>query len=204
MAGVLILTEPTDILSAEAEIKARYETAGIPVEWAECGMFYEDPWMQLTRDVVRFPDGAAGTYHHIVLKGGADGVVILPIIEGEIVLIHHFRNGARDWSWEIPRGGPQPGDPEANARGELHEEIGAKIDWIRKLGALRNNNGMITEVMHIYAAQLSATGEVALGEGIERMRRVSPETLAEMLRTGEIDDSHTAHAFLLARLNGLI
>lgn len=203
-AGVVILTEPADILAAEAEIKARYTARGIPAEWAEGGLFYEDPWMYLTRDIVRFPDGAAGTYHHIVLKGGGNGVVVLPILQGDIVLLRHFRNGARGWSWEIPRGGPQPGDPEANARAELEEEIGAGIERIERLGSMRNNNGMITEVMHIYAARISETGAMALGEGIDRVRRVSPATLAGMLRTGEVDDCHTAHAFLLARLNGLI
>jgi ADP-ribose pyrophosphatase len=201
--GIVILLERSEILAAEAIIKARYREKGFPADWAECGVYYEDPWMFLVRDVVRFPDGGVGTYHHILLKGGADGVVVLPLLDRKIVLVRHFRNGARDWSWEIPRGGPRDVDPMRNARDELEQEIGAEISDIEHIGQLRNNNGMITERMHIYAARLTAIGESNLSEGIERTRLVTPTELADLIRDGRVDDSHTVHADSLARLKGL-
>ncbi|MEQ8443934.1 MAG: NUDIX hydrolase [Alphaproteobacteria bacterium] len=201
--GIIILDDRDAILSAERTIKERYRAKGHPEDWAECAIYYEDPWMYLVRDVVRFPDDSTGTYHHIVLKGGPDGVVVLPLLDGKAVLIRHFRNGARSWSWEIPRGGPRAVDPIENAKDELVEEIGAEITDIRRLGQLRNNNGMITEVMHIYVATLSAIGHGNLGEGIGRIELVTPDRLGAMIRDGEIDDSHTVHAYTLARLNGI-
>lgn len=202
--GVIILTAPQDILNAEFEIKKRYEAKGHPQTWAECGLYYEDPWIYVVRDVVRFPDGVAGTYHHIILKGGADGVVTLPVLDGCIVLLRHFRNGARDWSWEIPRGGPRNVDPKTNALEELVEEIGADVASLTRLGALRNNNGMITETMHIYHADIRSIGDSNVGEGIERTRLVTPDEIANMIKAGQIDDCHTVHAFALARLHGVV
>lgn len=202
--GIVILKDVDEILTAEEEIKNRYLSKGVPVDWAECGIFYEDPWMILVRDVVRFPGNNVGTYHHIIFRDGQDGVVILPVLDGKIVLLRHFRNGARTWSWEIPRGGPTKADPLQNACTELVEEIGADISDIRKLGALRNNNGMISEVMHIYYAELRSIGKSNRAEGITDLKKVSSAELSELIRSGEIDDSHTVHAYTLARLEGLI
>lgn len=201
--GIVILTDPAEILDAEAAIKERYRTKGHPEDWAECAIYYEDPWMYLVRDVVRFPDGGIGTYHHIILKGGADGVVVLPLLDGKIVLLRHFRNGARKWSWEIPRGGPKAVDPVENATEELVEEIGADVVDIRRLGQLHNNNGMITEAMHIYVATLRSIGASNLAEGIDRVRLVERDDLAAMIRDGDIEDCHTVHAFSLAMLQGV-
>lgn len=202
--GIRILTNPSEILAAEATVKVRYQERGLAQEWAECGVFYEDPWMYLVRDVVIFPDGAPGTYHHILFKGGLDGVVILPVYQGKIVLLRHFRNGARDWSWEIPRGGPRRVDPEQNAIGEIEEELDGKIVRIERIGNLKNNNGMISETMQIFYAELSSIGKGNLGEGITETRLLAPKDLEGMIASGEIDDSHTVHAYALACMKGLI
>jgi ADP-ribose pyrophosphatase len=200
----VILTDPSEILKAEQEIAARYQSIGHPASWAQCGVFYEDPWLYMVRDIVRFPAGNLGTYHHLILKGGNDGVVILPVVNRKIVLLRHFRNGARDWSWEIPRGAPRSVDPIDNARDELTEEIGAEILHIEKIGAMRNNNGLITELMHIYFATLKSFSSPNLSEGIGTIRMVTPDELTDGIVKGTIDDSHTVHAFTLARLKNLM
>ena len=139
--GIVILTDEWEVRAAEKTIAGRLERQEFPAEWSRAGLFYEDPWIYLTRDVVRFPSGDYGTYHHII-RGGRDGVVILPIIDGRILLIRHFRNAKRNWSWEVPRGAPVDGIPiEQNARQEILEEVQGEIQRLEYLGKMENNNG---------------------------------------------------------------
>ena len=56
------------------------------------------------------------------------GVVILPVKDGKILLMHNFRHATRSWQWEIPRGFGEPGvSAEDQARAEVSEEIHAQV-----------------------------------------------------------------------------
>ncbi len=203
--GIVILTDRDEVRAAEKTIARRLERDAFPAEWSRAGLFYEDPWIYLTRDVVRFPSGNFGTYHHIIMRGGQDGVVILPVIDDRILLIRHFRNGRRNWSLEVPRGAPASGmSIEGNARQEILEEVQGEIRRLEYLGKMENNNGMATEVMHVYFAELSQTGSANLSEGIEDLRRVTTADCAEMIRRSDITDSHTIVAYTLAQMNNLL
>jgi len=202
--GIVILTDEWEVRAAEKTIAGRLERQEFPAEWSRAGLFYEDPWIYLTRDVVRFPSGDYGTYHHII-RGGRDGVVILPIIDGRILLIRHFRNAKRNWSWEVPRGAPVDGIPiEQNARQEILEEVQGEIQRLEYLGKMENNNGMASELMHVYFAELSCTGFPNLSEGIIEIRKVTTAEFAEMIRRTDITDSHTIVAYTLAKMNDLL
>lgn len=81
--GIEILTDP-----------AAVEAAG--------GVVYQDPYVLLVRDAVRFPDGRTGTYMRSVSATAAPGCVILPLLGDRMVLIEHYRHATRSWHWEIP------------------------------------------------------------------------------------------------------
>jgi len=201
--GIVILTDPDEVRAAEAEVAARMARNGFPTGWCRAGVYYEDPWILVTRDVVRFPTGEAGTFHHIIMRGGLDGVAILPVYQDKIVLLRHFRNGLRDWSIEIPRGAPT-GDmtPEENAADEIGTELGGTISRLEYMGPMHNNNGMVGETMRIYFAELSSVGEPNLEEGIGETLLVTPEACEEMITEGRISDAHTIVGFYLARAKG--
>ena len=202
--GIVILKELEEVRAAEAEIGARLVREGYPSAWSRAGVFYEDPWIYVARDIVRFPTGALGTYHHVLMRGGENGVVVMPVFQGRIVLLRHFRNGLRNWSIEIPRGAPD-GEPHSeNARREISEEIGGEIGRFEYLGPLHNNIGMLSETMQIYYAELSAIGDPRIEEGIESTLLATPEEVGEMIAQSRITDAHTISAYQLARLKGFL
>ncbi len=47
--------------------------------------------MMVVRDAVRRPDGSLGTYVRTLPTNGTPGSVILPVLEEQVVLVHHFR-----------------------------------------------------------------------------------------------------------------
>lgn len=202
--GIVILLDPAERLAAEREISDRLASRGLPREWCHAGLFYEDQWLVLVRDVVRFPDGSPHTYHRIVLKGGEGGVAIVPIVGGRVLLIRHFRHGVRDWSWELPRGGPEKGlSAQQTVALELREELDAVAGEPRYLGRYHTNTGMMTAAMHVYAVEVLSYGKPNLSEGIEAVRLVTAPELEAMIVSGQITDSNTIAGFTLARAQGL-
>jgi len=203
--GIVILTNEEEIYAAEQEIAERMIEQNRPADWSRAGLFYEDPWIYVTRDVVRFPSKDLGTYHHIIMKGGSDGVVILPVINGKVVLIRHFRNGLRNWTIEVPRGAPAKDlSSSDNARQEIIEEIQGKISHLEYLGPMHNNNGLVSETMQVYFAELSEIGNPNLSEGIDAIIQRTPAEFEKMIAQGEITDCHTIVAYSLARLRDFL
>src|SRR5438552_18213950 len=103
--GITILLDEDEIREAEKQEAQRLEAQVMPAEWAKVGIVYRDQYVLLLRDAVRFPDGSLGTYIRSVEEDEhAPGVVVLPLHQGQVLLIRHFRHEKRDWQLEIPQG----------------------------------------------------------------------------------------------------
>lgn len=205
--GVEILLDPGAILEVECEIGARYAARGLPAAWAEVGIHYRDPYLVLLRDAVRFPGGDVGV-HHRVLRGEAEpaGVAVMPRLpDGRIVLLRHFRHATRDWHWEVPRGGIEPGaDEDATARTEMAEEIGAVVGRLTPIGAAHGSTGLLGVSVRLFLAEVEAVGSPDRNEGITELRAVGVRELEDMIRAGEVTDGFTLACVLNARLRGLV
>ncbi|MES9539908.1 MULTISPECIES: NUDIX hydrolase [unclassified Actinomadura] len=175
-----------------------------PSEGGPYGVCYSDPYLTLLRDPVAFKDGRVGGYLRALHSGGHGGAAVLPVHDGRIVLLRHFRHSTRQWHWEIPRGFPEPGDsPERTARREVEEEIGASPSSIEFLGDVYADTGIAASKVGLFWA---AVGEPDLSlreEGIDLIEPVTPERLDLMLEQGEITDSFTLAAVLHAKRRGL-
>lgn len=203
--GIEILLEPSALCEAERIIASRLRAARLNEDWSKAGLYYEDPWLWLVRDVTRFPDGSFHTYHRVILKGGEFGVVMIPILERKIVLIEHYRNGLRDWSLEFPRGGPDlDKTPKTLAQAELREEIGATVRRLDYIANYASNTGVFTVRMNVFVAYLSDIGATNAAEGIRKTVCISPPRMEELIREGAIVDANTIAAFQLGRLHGVI
>ncbi|MFI1400059.1 NUDIX hydrolase [Streptomyces sp. NPDC020681] len=184
--GIEILTDP-DAVSA----------AG--------GVMYADPYLMLLRDPVRFPDGRTGTYIRSVPANTEPGCVVLPLLDGEVVLIEHYRHATRSWQWEVPRGfGTRGLGPEANAAKELTEEIGAGVLELTSLGAVHPDTGIMGDRVLLFAARIDGIGRLATGDGIRSVRTVPPSEAEAMVGDGRVTDAFTIAALMRARLAGLM
>lgn len=181
------LRKPGDHRRGEIEI--------LPPEGAgDFGVLYEDRYILLVRDRVRFPDGQEGGYIRIINRSelaNGPGTVMVPIWKNEIVFIRIFRHATREWEWELPRGFQEPGVTEQeNAEKEIIEELGIAPSGMRRLGAFNANTGLTTGLIGAYAVELAAdpatAGRPAKHEGISRFRSVPPGALADFAATGGI------------------
>jgi ADP-ribose pyrophosphatase len=174
-------------------------------ETAGAGLIYRDPYIVLLRDAVRFRNGFVGPYIRMIPAAGEGGAAVLPVIDGNVVLVLHERHATRQRHWEIPRGFAAPGEPpEETARRETAEEIGIPEPEIIALGSVHPDTGATNVHTRLYLARITGTGRVEAGEGIDTLKQVTPGELDAMLRAGEITDSFTLAAILQARVRGLI
>ena len=199
--GFTLVTDRDELTRAMKSIEASLVGEGHPATWSEPGIFYEDRWVWVLREILRLPDGGYGTYHRVVPKAGADGVILVPMIDERIVIIKHYRNGLGACSWELPRGGPDLQlSTDDLARTELEEEIGASVAELNKIGVIEPNAGMITVRLHVYRARLRSLGTMNTVEGIMGYRLMTIREVEAAIATSEIKDGHTLAALMLLKL----
>jgi ADP-ribose pyrophosphatase len=165
--------------------------------------------MMVVRDAVRRPDGTLGTYARTLPASGAAGAAVLPLLDGQIVLVRHFRHATRTWHLEIPRGYGEEGVSAAEqARQELREEIQAEVGELIHLGAFHTNTGNTGDQVELFLAEILALGSPQSSEGIDAIEIFTPYQVAQMIRADEdsdplaITDSFTIGAFTRAWLSG--
>jgi ADP-ribose pyrophosphatase len=200
--GIRILTEDDDVERACREA-ARFRAAhGLSTADLRAGLLAHDPYMTVVRDAVRFPDGSLGLYNRIIETAP---VAVLPLLDGRPVLMKVFRHGLRDWSFEFPRGACDAGEgPDAGARRELHEEIGARALKLIPLGQFTPGGSSLSIRALLFAAEIDRIGTRDLREGIEDVRAVDVTTLEQKIASSEIIDGFSLALFTRARLAKLI
>jgi ADP-ribose diphosphatase len=204
-AAYEILFDSSQVNAAEAEDAARLEARGLPASWGRTGVVYEDPYTIVVRDAVRRPDGSLGTYARTLPASGGAGAAVLPLLDGEIVLLRQFRHATRSEQLEIPRGFGEPGVTAADqARAELREEIQAEAHSLVSLGGLHPNTGAASGCTELFLAHIHDFGEPQAAEGITRIEPWSAGMVAESIGAGAITDSFTIAAFTRAWLRGLL
>jgi ADP-ribose pyrophosphatase len=208
-APIKILSDEADIKQWQENKKLHLEQKSQPIEWADIGIAFDDPFVIILRDLVEFPGGFRNgyirLYNRAYLEGGAAGVVMLPEMNGKLLLMHQFRHATRSWHWEIPRGFGEPGvKAEDQARAEIEEEISGEIAELTNLGLYFNNTGLEGNPIYLFLAKMSSIGEPKLKFGVDKFIWVSVSELEKMIADGEITDGFTIAAYTKAKLKGLI
>jgi ADP-ribose pyrophosphatase len=148
-------------------------------------------FLEVRRDDVRLPDGAAATREYVVHPGA---VAIVPMLDdGRLVLERQFRYPVGKVLLEIPAGKIDPGESTlACAQRELLEETGYRArEWARA-GVVHNAAAYSTEGIEIWFARgLSAgTQRLDVGEFIE-LCLMSEAELEQHAASGELSDVKT-------------
>ncbi len=201
---VELLLNEKDIRQAETDESKRLKKKGLPASWSKVGVVFEDQYILVIRDAVRFHSGRLGTYIRILEKPtSSPGVVIMPRYKEKIVLIRHFRHATRQWHLELPRGFAKSNVSVAdNAKRELTEEIGAEAVSLVQLGTIYANSGLLASPIEVLLAEIENIGRVDGEEGISGYRLCSLNEITELVSTGQITDGITLAAISLANSKG--
>lgn len=189
---------------AVATASARdYGSRGIPTDGADIGVVYEDRFIRVVRDAVRFGSGATGPYVRVVNASAASGCAILPVTtDGRVVLVSHFRHASRRWHWEIPRGFGDAGEtPEVTARRELQEELGLEALRLEALGPVHID---AAEPDELFLAQIEGSPVTEADEGIGEVRLVPYGQFLADVASGSVSDAYTLAAVARANALGLL
>jgi ADP-ribose pyrophosphatase len=203
----IILDNDDQVEKAERDQEALLVGEGLPGEWGRTGVITEDRYIILVRDAIRRLDGTLGTYDRILPASGSAGVVILPVLDGHIVLIQHFRHATRELHLEVPRGFGEPGvTARQQAKEELYDETGARArdEDLVELGRFHSNNGIASDCVELFIARIDEIGKPQAEEGISGFKICPPREVAELISGAEITDSFTIGAFTRAWLKGFL
>jgi len=162
-------------------------------------LVYSNHWIRVREDRVLRPDGQPGIYGVVEIAPSVG--VVARNERGEVALAGQWRYTLNRYSWEIPRGGSLPGETDmlAVARRELREEVGLEASEWRKLGAVDLNNGVTTDVEHLYLATGLVTVPTAQDPEERIVTRWVPfEEAVRMALDGEITECCTVAALLMA------
>ena len=180
---------------------------GTDIETLGTRLVYENRWMRVREDRIRYRDGSESIYG-VVEK--SDFVAIVAVDEGgRLHLVQQYRYPVRGRHWEIPQGAwhERPGaDPLEVARGELGEETGLEAARMIHAGHLFEAYGYCTQGFHVFLATGLTRGQAERErEEQDLVTRDFPFTEVErMIRDGEIKDATTVAALGLLRLKSLI
>ncbi len=167
---------------------------------------YENRWMKVHEDTVRFPNGADGIYGVVDKE---DFVLVIPRHDdGRFQLVQQYRYPVSGRYWEFPQGSWElkPGtDPEQVALGELEEETGLRAGRVRKLGHLFVACGFSNQGFNVFLAEQLHPGTLARDPEEQDMQTAefTRDEITGLIASGQIKDSPTIAALGLLAMSTL-
>jgi ADP-ribose pyrophosphatase len=168
---------------------------------------FTSPYYCLREDSVIFPDGHHGKYLSLHNPGRqrVGGVAMLPVVDGQILLMRTFRHATRRWELEIPRGfidGEE--DPLSAACRELSEEFGVSPASIVELGVMNADTGIFAYDTACFLCALdrvpNLVGEHAKSEPVH----LAAGDALDLVRTGELRDGFSVYCLAAAVSRSLL
>jgi 8-oxo-dGTP pyrophosphatase MutT (NUDIX family) len=183
--------------------QARQQAA--PIECVTERVVYSSRFATVYDDDVRFADGRAGTYISVVQSGGLPGVVVVPVADDRIGLVHVYRYPVSAWEWGLPRGLAHGGDPARTAREELLEELGEQPAALASLGLMTPDSGILASYVHMFCASYPAAVSSPRDAGeVAGVRWVPVPELVADIAAGRVIDGFTLAAVCAAMCRGLL
>ncbi|HET8548360.1 MAG TPA: NUDIX hydrolase [Bryobacteraceae bacterium] len=158
---------------------------------------YENAWIRVREDRVIRPDGRQGIYGVVEIRPSI-GVVAIDDAD-RVLLAGQWRYTVNRWSWELPRGGSAGGETDilAVAQRELREETGFEAAKWESIGAVDLNNGVTTDVEHLFlATDLRFVGSAQEGDEAITIRWTPFADAVVMAMNGEITEVCSVAAIL--------
>lgn len=159
-------------------------------------------FLELDELTVQGPDGETFT-RAVVRHPGA--VVMVPVQDGDVILVRQFRAAVGRSLLEVPAGkrdvaGESPAD---TATRELEEEIGQHPGQLTKLCEFYNSPGFCDEYTHLYCATdlrpLAEPRGVTAEERAMAVERIPLDATTDLIATGEIVDAKSIIGLVLTQ-----
>jgi 8-oxo-dGTP pyrophosphatase MutT (NUDIX family) len=173
------------------------------MEQVDTRVAYQNPWLSVREDTVRWPDGSTGIYGVIDKR---DFALVVPWDGAGFHLVEQFRYPVQERCWEFPQGGWPPGSSGGSglalAQAELAEETGFTARTWTRLGFLQAAPGVMSQYFDVYLASDLVAGAPSREASEQDMRQkwVSASSLEQMIRSGELRDAHSIAAYGLFSL----
>lgn len=161
---------------------------------------YKGHIIELEKLTVTLPDGREA-YRDVIRHKGA--ACILPLDkDGFIHVVSQYRKPLEKVSVEIPAGKIDEGEtPYECAVRELSEETGLNAKSIKHVFSMATTPAFCDEIIHFFIATGLTQGDTHTDEDeFIKCDKIHISVLYEMLQKGEIIDSKTITAILLAKL----
>lgn len=163
-------------------------------------VIHEGPVFTVSIGQVRAPDGELLTREYVRHPGA---VMVVPVIDGEVVMVRQYRAAIDQPLLEIPAGKRDvTGEaPELTARRELREEVGLEAGALVLLSSFFNTPGFSDEYSYCFlATECVEVGSDLQGAEEQHMtvERIPLARAVEMAATGEVTDAKTIIGLLLA------
>lgn len=165
---------------------------------------FENRWVTLREDAVRFPDGLESVYAYIERPRYA---IVAALGDGVLWMVEQYRHPIRARSWELPMGVAPGGDAipiEEGARIELAEETGLRAAHWQRIAELAPAPALVAQTGVLFLATGLTRGQQAL-ERTEQDLVAAPLPVDEVLAMamdGRIVDGVTVACLGLLRLHG--
>lgn len=170
-----------------------------PIERIEENLAYENRFVRIYDDDVRFADGSSGRYLRIANRPeGSEGVVVIARHQDRFALVRTYRYAIGQYQWAFPRGFAHGPDVTTTTTAELREEVGAEPQALKVLGHVTPDSGLLsTRVAVVLADVVSRTTAPEDTGEVDEVIWVTSSELRMRLANNTIDDAFTLSAWAL-------
>lgn len=162
---------------------------------------YDDGWLRLNRDELRFPDGSEGRRVWIELQFPFACNIVPTLPSGDIVFVEVYRHPVKRWLLELPGGLGEDGEtPEESGLRELKEETGLTPGRFTRLGVINVDPGLLAHDTHVFRAEDCSGWDAGHNDPEDQIRRVvglPPVEVERRVAAGEITHGPTLIALYL-------
>lgn len=141
-------------------------------------------------------------YFKLIQKTG--GVIVIPYNDNKVLLLKHYREQLNQTLYELCRGFTEPKEEFQNAAlRELKEETNLNASYIKHLGIVHADSGIIRDEIHIFALKVIDVDNFKseLDEGVKKPVWITLDEYHDFVKQGLITDSMTLSAMSLFETN---
>src|SRR5258708_14373925 len=110
---------------------------------------YRNRWIAVREELVELPDGHTAVYGVVECS---ECVGVLPFLDPDtVLLVGQYRYVAKEFFWEMPTGGQDPGETRLQAaQRELAEEAGYEAGRLVELVGFHTSKSILAPGPHLY------------------------------------------------------